>query len=257
MALIVCGECGKQISDRADVCPGCGCPASAQKKTYDSDNPGLTDETQNVKSDIEEQLETTKNKIEDFKVPHKKLQWRSTYIIGCLILVASVAIYLISFRKIPKPYETIKLPVSSISPDADIKKLIQKDYYDNKKVIVESIDLNNDSLNEVIIRGNDSEMCGATGNCLSTIYKKDSDKYIAIFEGSGDNEFLSNKTNGYYDICTSHGMGAFVSGLTIYKFNGQKYEEYSHLWEVRDENNKIIGYMDESQYLKWEREHRY
>ena len=25
MALIACGECGKQISDKAIACPGCGC----------------------------------------------------------------------------------------------------------------------------------------------------------------------------------------------------------------------------------------
>lgn len=28
MALITCPECGKQISDKAASCPGCGCPAS-------------------------------------------------------------------------------------------------------------------------------------------------------------------------------------------------------------------------------------
>lgn len=29
MALIACAECGKQISDRATACPGCGCPIPA------------------------------------------------------------------------------------------------------------------------------------------------------------------------------------------------------------------------------------
>lgn len=28
MALIECMECGKQISDKSDVCPNCGCPTS-------------------------------------------------------------------------------------------------------------------------------------------------------------------------------------------------------------------------------------
>ncbi len=26
MALVVCGECGKKVSDKAKACPGCGCP---------------------------------------------------------------------------------------------------------------------------------------------------------------------------------------------------------------------------------------
>ena len=31
MALIKCEECGKEISDRADACPHCGCPISHVK----------------------------------------------------------------------------------------------------------------------------------------------------------------------------------------------------------------------------------
>ena len=33
MALINCNECGKQISDRADVCPFCGNPGKKTEKT--------------------------------------------------------------------------------------------------------------------------------------------------------------------------------------------------------------------------------
>lgn len=29
MALIKCTECGKEISDRASICPNCGCPVEA------------------------------------------------------------------------------------------------------------------------------------------------------------------------------------------------------------------------------------
>ena len=29
MALIKCSECGKDVSDKADACPHCGCPANA------------------------------------------------------------------------------------------------------------------------------------------------------------------------------------------------------------------------------------
>ncbi len=33
MALIQCPECGKQISDKASSCPGCGCPIASQPKS--------------------------------------------------------------------------------------------------------------------------------------------------------------------------------------------------------------------------------
>lgn len=33
MALIKCNECGKEISDKADKCPNCGCPVKKQPYT--------------------------------------------------------------------------------------------------------------------------------------------------------------------------------------------------------------------------------
>lgn len=36
MALIKCSECGKEISDKATACPGCGCPVSIISKTDDN-----------------------------------------------------------------------------------------------------------------------------------------------------------------------------------------------------------------------------
>ncbi len=38
MALIKCPECGKEISDRAESCPNCGCPASEwESRTHNED----------------------------------------------------------------------------------------------------------------------------------------------------------------------------------------------------------------------------
>ena len=31
MALIECKECGKKVSDKADVCPNCACPLKIEK----------------------------------------------------------------------------------------------------------------------------------------------------------------------------------------------------------------------------------
>ena len=37
MALIACGECGREISDRAATCPHCGAPASPEATAANED----------------------------------------------------------------------------------------------------------------------------------------------------------------------------------------------------------------------------
>lgn len=45
MALIKCSECGKEISDKAASCPGCGCPVEVEKgEESKSDLEKLADE---------------------------------------------------------------------------------------------------------------------------------------------------------------------------------------------------------------------
>lgn len=39
MAMIYCNECGKEISDKADKCPHCGCPMNANNATAQSNTP--------------------------------------------------------------------------------------------------------------------------------------------------------------------------------------------------------------------------
>lgn len=39
MALIKCAECGKEVSDKAEACPGCGAPISGATSSPVSLNP--------------------------------------------------------------------------------------------------------------------------------------------------------------------------------------------------------------------------
>ena len=34
MSLIKCNECGKEYSDKAEICPNCGCPNKKRKVNY-------------------------------------------------------------------------------------------------------------------------------------------------------------------------------------------------------------------------------
>lgn len=45
MALIECGECGREVSDKAASCPGCGAPIGAQGKTVKAKRAGAGLET--------------------------------------------------------------------------------------------------------------------------------------------------------------------------------------------------------------------
>ena len=62
MALIKCPECGKEISEKASFCPGCGCPSSEWKNTEVDDKEDLLIQ---VSDEILEMLynETNGNRI--------------------------------------------------------------------------------------------------------------------------------------------------------------------------------------------------
>ncbi len=50
MALVKCSECGKEISDRAKTCIGCGAPIAAEDEARKSDEAPGTDFSPNIQS---------------------------------------------------------------------------------------------------------------------------------------------------------------------------------------------------------------
>lgn len=74
MALIKCQECGKEISDKAEACPNCGCPIkinnsseindSETVKTSNADsNISMLEDSDNIESGSEKKAMSKKNKI--------------------------------------------------------------------------------------------------------------------------------------------------------------------------------------------------
>lgn len=64
MALIRCKECGKEVSDKADKCPNCGCPVSySLDDTEDEKENTSEDEWEEWKPSTEEIINNTKDKI--------------------------------------------------------------------------------------------------------------------------------------------------------------------------------------------------
>ncbi len=73
MALIICTECGKEISDKAKVCPGCGFPiGQSNLEQY------IEYKSQEGKSDDQS--------VDDFKEPKSGTSKKSMIIIGSVIL---------------------------------------------------------------------------------------------------------------------------------------------------------------------------
>ena len=62
MALIKCNECGKEISDKADKCPNCGCPIKKQPYTININNEAIDiDEIWNSHSNKNDFIKHIKN----------------------------------------------------------------------------------------------------------------------------------------------------------------------------------------------------
>lgn len=97
MALIKCKECGKEISDKADKCPHCGCPVSYSIEKQDENIVTNTNIVQ------EERKPNTEQKVANTKKEKKKDSVLSiiaavlsiftcTYIIGFVIAIIDLCI---------------------------------------------------------------------------------------------------------------------------------------------------------------------
>ena len=66
MALIICEECGREISSRAKACPHCGCPVPEDNNIPASDieNKAVELKSENTATGNEDDLETKRNNIE-------------------------------------------------------------------------------------------------------------------------------------------------------------------------------------------------
>jgi hypothetical protein len=128
---------------------------------------------------------------------------------------------------------------------ADLKK--EKDFNNDVKYYLEennasdckdilfikkTVDLNNDGIDEVIVRGKNWLLCGATGNCSTWIYGKFGKKYKKLLDTGGETLEVKKKSkNGYKNIFVSVHDSCCSSYLQTYKFDGAKYKEGNCLFE--------------------------
>lgn len=94
-----------------------------------------------------------------------------------------------------------------------------------------NFDLNKDGNKEIILRGNSSGLCGATGNCGFWIFEKKGKKYRKILSSSDyvdisglGEQIQKNETNGYRNILLKGHFTASETTYQHYRFIGGKYK---------------------------------
>lgn len=91
MALILCEECGKQISDKATTCPGCGCPMVVTRHANEARNASVPKRnrpsvgTMIVMAILGDDVKIKKGKNVEWSEQEKK-EVNKLYIINCAIL---------------------------------------------------------------------------------------------------------------------------------------------------------------------------
>ena len=98
MALIICSECGKEISDKAEACPHCGCPVSGEIKSNSFPMES---------ADINKEIDQKSNKIRWIK------PWM--LIVGAGVLAAVILFIVIT--SLPSKYKWNEVILKTALPE--------------------------------------------------------------------------------------------------------------------------------------------
>lgn len=104
---------------------------------------------------------------------------------------------------------------------------------------IKKIDLNQDGNKEIILRGKNSNLCSAVGNCAFWIYEKRGKIYRKLLADTDycdasklGEQLLKTKTNSYHDILLKGHLSAPDTSYAFYKFDGKKYKIHKNLVEA-------------------------
>ena len=142
------------------------------------------------------------------------------------VLCASFLLAVKSFAA--QQRRTIEVPkeiVEQLMQDEELRKLIhlgENGRADN--LVAEPVELNRDGKPELKVHGI-GDICGAA-NCETWIFRKVGNKYQMLLDAGSIQRIELQKTfsHGYRDLIASMHGSACDSDLTLYKFDGQKYQ---------------------------------
>jgi len=95
---------------------------------------------------------------------------------------------------------------------------------------IKEIDLNQDNQKEFFLRGKNSNLCSAVGNCAFWIYEKKEKKFKNLLYSTDQweitelpNQASKTRTNKYSDIVLKGHMTAADTTYEYFRFSGEKY----------------------------------
>jgi hypothetical protein len=102
---------------------------------------------------------------------------------------------------------------------------------------IKAVDLSGNGPREYLGQGSFKFFCSPTGNCESWVFRKNGDKYSVILHRIATQTFTiqSTITNGFHDLVLGQHGSATDQGLTLYRFDGSKYQRvacYDADWEI-------------------------
>lgn len=133
MALIKCPECGKEISDKAEACPNCGCPIEKMEKTLIENDEDRTSESKDVMEFSENDKVPTKEERKMFSKKQKGI-----LLIGCGVIVIALLVFLLTGNV--RTYSTGKKLIQERKYGEAVQKFDKiKSYKDSEKLYTKSI----------------------------------------------------------------------------------------------------------------------
>ena len=140
--------------------------------------------------------------------------YHSCKLLAFILIIASVSAFAQQPRGIPKEIRD-QLLVNEQGACADERSLKAT-----------WVDLNGDRIPELIVKIANSCHCGASGNCSTIVFQKMEVGWVQLFEPESSTSLYPKltSTNGFKDLVSEGAFGAATAFLTVYKWDGRKYD---------------------------------
>jgi hypothetical protein len=144
-----------------------------------------------------------------------------------LILTNAVPVneVLAAQSKKPRPVEIPKEIIQTLKGDESVARCLVENVGVPHNLRARLLNLTGHADGEILVHGINRCLCGAN-NCVHWIFRKIASTYELILEVRAiqDIEVKKTRTNGYRDLVTWMHGSAYDHDLSVYKFNGRKYE---------------------------------